>query len=165
MLKNMATMFWCCDNFNQDLSSWDVSSVKTMEMMFCDCESLTINPGWVINRGTNTNSMFDNTPLKNVKLVRSSYNLKTANKDSKNLVDYYNEKLEQRRGKKTPTNISALPEELIDKTLEYFDPRGYTPTVKSRKAPPKESLLLSPGGGYAGGKKKKRTQKRNNRKF
>ncbi len=164
-VETMKYMFYGCESFNRDLSKWNVSNVTNMYCMFTSCKSLTINPGWTINKDTNAQRMFDNTPLQGQVLRRAPYNIREANKDSKNLVDYYNEKLEKRRGKKIPTNISALPEELIDKTLEFFDPYGYTSTVKSRKAPPKESLLLSPGGGYAGGKKRKRTQKRNNRKF
>ena len=33
-VTDMSGMFYCCDRFNQDISSWDVSSVKDMSHMF-----------------------------------------------------------------------------------------------------------------------------------
>ena len=34
----MNFMFWGCENFNSDLSKWDVSSVGNMEYMFQNCK-------------------------------------------------------------------------------------------------------------------------------
>jgi surface protein len=35
----MSAMFRGCSSFNGDLSGWDVSNVKDMSLMFCDCTS------------------------------------------------------------------------------------------------------------------------------
>ena len=42
----MYSMFWNCENFNSDLSKWDVSNVKDMSDMFYKCKSLKNKPSW-----------------------------------------------------------------------------------------------------------------------
>ena len=39
-------MFKGCENFNCDLSKWNVSIVKNMAGMFDDCKSLKQIPSW-----------------------------------------------------------------------------------------------------------------------
>ncbi|WP_104757852.1 BspA family leucine-rich repeat surface protein [Helicobacter salomonis] len=50
MLDSKPTLFGRffinCDNFNQSLNCWDVSSVIKMEQMFVGCTSLTTLPHW-----------------------------------------------------------------------------------------------------------------------
>ena len=40
-VKNMYAMFGDCTNFNCDLSDWDVSNVKNMNAMFSGCKKFT----------------------------------------------------------------------------------------------------------------------------
>ena len=42
----MSGMFEECENFNCNLSKWDVSSVKNMVEMFDGCKSLKQIPSW-----------------------------------------------------------------------------------------------------------------------
>ena len=47
-VTNMSNMFYCCQEFNCDLSSWDVSKVNVEDMsdMFYNCNSLKNKPNW-----------------------------------------------------------------------------------------------------------------------
>ena len=45
-VKDMYAMFWDCENFNSDLSNWDVSNVTDMRNMFYSCDSLKNKPSW-----------------------------------------------------------------------------------------------------------------------
>ncbi len=42
----MSFMFHNCENFNSDLSKWDVSKVENMSWMFDGCDSLSKKPDW-----------------------------------------------------------------------------------------------------------------------
>ena len=33
----MIYMFWHCENFNQDISNWNVSNITDMDGIFYDC--------------------------------------------------------------------------------------------------------------------------------
>ncbi|HHP0319420.1 TPA: BspA family leucine-rich repeat surface protein [Campylobacter jejuni] len=58
-VENMACMFSGCENFNQDLSSWDTSKVKTMAYMFADCENFNQDiSGWDVGKVRNMEYMF-----------------------------------------------------------------------------------------------------------
>ncbi|EOH2348735.1 BspA family leucine-rich repeat surface protein [Campylobacter jejuni] len=35
----MEGMFWGCENFNQDISAWNTSSVENMSCMFLGCRN------------------------------------------------------------------------------------------------------------------------------
>ena len=39
-------MFKDCKNFNCDLSNWNISSVKYMDSIFTNCNSLKNTPSW-----------------------------------------------------------------------------------------------------------------------
>ena len=45
-VKDMNHMFCNCQKFNCDLSKWDVSNVTKMEYMFDGCKSLKNKPSW-----------------------------------------------------------------------------------------------------------------------
>ena len=55
-------MFKRCENFNCDLSNWDVSNVETMIEMFYCCKKFTGKglENWNISKVKNTDNMFDN---------------------------------------------------------------------------------------------------------
>ena len=168
-------MFSTCREFNQDLSNWDVSNVKDMSYMFFRCEKLEKNPGWVVNKGTNQEHIFGKMnrdiqmPLHNVVLKESSYDIKGANQNIKNMIMSYNRLSNENTG---TTNFASLPEDLLDEIITFFDPDGYTQIARARKSnrasKPRKSSKTSKlskthpgGGGYAGGRRKRRkTRKR-----
>ena len=45
-VEDIISMFKDCKNFNCDLSSWDISSVKYMDSIFTNCDSLKNKPIW-----------------------------------------------------------------------------------------------------------------------
>ncbi|WP_158652062.1 BspA family leucine-rich repeat surface protein, partial [Helicobacter bizzozeronii] len=45
-VKNMAGMFFKCANFNQSLENWNVSSATEKLNMFYNCPALTTLPHW-----------------------------------------------------------------------------------------------------------------------
>ena len=53
-------MFWDCENFNSDLSNWDVSNGEDFEGMFSDCKNLTSLDvsNWEVGNGENFGGMF-----------------------------------------------------------------------------------------------------------
>ncbi|HHP0319300.1 TPA: BspA family leucine-rich repeat surface protein [Campylobacter jejuni] len=58
-VKTMAYMFWGCKNFNQPLGDWDVSEVKTMAYMFADCKNFNQPLGdWDVSSVKNMRGMF-----------------------------------------------------------------------------------------------------------
>ena len=61
-------MFYNCENFNCDLSNWDVSNVKNMICMFKFCKKFTGEglENWNISNAKSMNYIFDGyTSLKN----------------------------------------------------------------------------------------------------
>ena len=58
-VTNMSKMFYYAESFNQDLSRWDVSSVTNMSFMFYYADSFNqqLND-WEIQPGTSTSYMF-----------------------------------------------------------------------------------------------------------
>ena len=62
VIKDMGSMFSGCENFNCDLSKWDVSNVKYMGSMFCHCENFTGQglEKWDVSNVENMNAMFYN---------------------------------------------------------------------------------------------------------
>jgi surface protein len=162
-VEDMRYMFGSCRSFNQDLSNWDVSNVKTMESMFKGCESLTKKPNWVVNIETDTDGMFEDTPLEGQELER--YDLREANKNVRNTIDLFRHK-----------KFHKIPEDVVrDFIIPQFDPRGATRTMKlierrrKEKTENKRDEEEPGGGGYTRGrgrgKKRKRTQKRKNKKL
>ena len=64
----MNYMFQYCENFNCDLSKWDVSNVKRMILMFQDCKKFEGKglENWDVSNVINMRDMFDGcTSLKN----------------------------------------------------------------------------------------------------
>jgi|GEM_PF-904833 len=58
-VTNMAGMFWEATNFNSDISSWDVSSVKDMYRLFDGASSFNQNIGnWDVSNVQNMLTMF-----------------------------------------------------------------------------------------------------------
>ena len=58
-------MFDGCENFNQNISNWDVSNVIEMEYMFCDCKSFNQDlSGWNVPKVSYIHHIFDNCPIK-----------------------------------------------------------------------------------------------------
>ena len=61
----MGNMFECCESFNQDLSSWNISNVTNMSFMFCWCKSFNQDISkWNVSNVRNNYCMFDNCPIK-----------------------------------------------------------------------------------------------------
>ena len=61
----MAYMFQGCNNFNQDISEWDVSNVTDMSFMFCWCESFNQDISkWNVSKVKNNILMFHNCSIK-----------------------------------------------------------------------------------------------------
>jgi surface protein len=176
-VEDMRYMFGSCRSFNQDLSNWDIFNVTNMKGMFEYCESLTTKPNWFINKKTITKKMFDYTPLKGQELERAPYDIREANKNVRNT----NRLLNVLGRNKTLKNVKLpeIPEDIIYKTKQFFDPDELTKTIKKEKKNKiedikkgnVEELYLPPkppsrdeepgGGGYTRGRGKKRTQKRN----
>ena len=69
-------MFQYCENFNCDLSKWDVSNVKRMILMFQDCEKFEGKglDKWKTTNFVHTNNMF--LGCKNFNCDLSKWNLK-----------------------------------------------------------------------------------------
>jgi len=58
-------MFYECNNFNQDISGWNVSNVENMDLMFCGCRNFNQDLSqWKVNKVVNHISMFDDCPIK-----------------------------------------------------------------------------------------------------
>ena len=58
-VTNMEGMFCGCKSFNQDISNWDVSKVTNMAYMFQDCYKFNQNISeWDVSSVTNMYSMF-----------------------------------------------------------------------------------------------------------
>ena len=56
---DMACMFYKCKSFNSDLSKWDVSSVGDMKFMFQDCKNFNCDlSNWKVSRVKNMDCMF-----------------------------------------------------------------------------------------------------------
>ena len=59
-VTDMNNMFWCCHNFNQDISKWNVSNVQDMNAMFCCCYNFNQNLSkWNVFKVQNMSFMFD----------------------------------------------------------------------------------------------------------
>lgn len=58
-VENMSSMFENCPHFNEDISSWDVSSVvKDMSSMFCLCKDFNEPIGcWDVRKVENMDGM------------------------------------------------------------------------------------------------------------
>ncbi|WP_086289188.1 BspA family leucine-rich repeat surface protein [Campylobacter devanensis] len=58
-VENMSSMFGNCPHFNEDISSWDVSSVvKDMSSMFCLCKDFNEPIGcWDVRKVENMDGM------------------------------------------------------------------------------------------------------------
>ena len=61
----MNYMFYDCENFNGDISDWDVSKVTSMDSMFYGCKKFNSNISkWDVSKVTNTVYMFDRCSIK-----------------------------------------------------------------------------------------------------
>ena len=65
-VKDMTGTFYGCESFNQPLNNWDVSNVTDMDGMFYGCESFNqpLN-NWDVSNVTNMDYMFDGCELFN----------------------------------------------------------------------------------------------------
>ena len=61
-VKNMQVMFYKCHKFDCDLSNWDVSKVEDMSYMFTNCDNFTGKglAQWNTYKVKNMNHMFSN---------------------------------------------------------------------------------------------------------
>ena len=58
-------MFFECENFNQDLSPWDVRNVKDTSYMFLKCKNFNQDLSkWDLSNVIDHNHMFYECPLK-----------------------------------------------------------------------------------------------------
>ena len=61
----MSGLFYLCESFNQDLSSWDVSNVTDMSCMFENCKSFNKDLSkWNVLKVQDNLLMFHNCPIK-----------------------------------------------------------------------------------------------------
>ena len=80
-ITDMEYLFWDT-NFNQDISSWDVSSVKNMRAMFAEANDFNQNIGsWDVSSVTDMNTMFRNTYVFNQDI--GSWNVSSVTNMSK----------------------------------------------------------------------------------
>ena len=67
----MAAMFWGCNNFNSDLSKWDVSSVADMDSMFWNCKKFNSDLSkWDVSSVTYMGDMFEGCEIFNSNLSK-----------------------------------------------------------------------------------------------
>jgi surface protein len=58
-VTDMHFMFCCCEKFNCDLSRWNVSNVKNMKLMFCRCKQFNQDlSNWDVSNVNTMRSMF-----------------------------------------------------------------------------------------------------------
>ena len=58
-------MFYSCEAFNQDISSWNVSNVTNMYSMFRGCKAFNRDISkWNVSKVTNLFYMFFNCPIE-----------------------------------------------------------------------------------------------------
>jgi surface protein len=61
-VKDMAEMFYSCNNFNCDISNWDVSNVEMMNITFYDCENFDCDlSSWDVEKVKRWNNVFGGT--------------------------------------------------------------------------------------------------------
>ena len=61
----MRGMFYVCKNFNQDISSWNVSNVEDMRSMFDGCENFNQNiSSWDVSKVEDMSNMFYGCQIK-----------------------------------------------------------------------------------------------------
>ena len=60
-VTNMSAMFYYCKNFNCDLSNWDVSNVENTSYMFYNCKNFNCDlSNWDVSKVTDMDNMFVN---------------------------------------------------------------------------------------------------------
>ena len=73
-VKDMRSMFCDCKKFNSDLSKWDVSNVKDMRFMFQNCKKFNSDLSkWDVSKVINMSYMFDG--CKNFNSDLSNWNV------------------------------------------------------------------------------------------
>ena len=84
-IKNMESMFNCCDNLNCDLSKWIVSNVKNMTSMFYGCKNFEGKglENWDVSKVKDKDLIFRGCDSLHNK---PSWYSKTANKKINNAV-------------------------------------------------------------------------------
>ncbi len=75
-VTNMGGMFYNCLIDNPVINAWNVLNVTNMNYMFFSCKKLKNPPRWIINEGTNTSHIFENTRFKDYQLQIVQYNIK-----------------------------------------------------------------------------------------
>ena len=64
-ITNMSYLFFDMDNFNGDISKWNVSNVESMAQMFRGCKSFNQNiSNWDVSKVTDIDFMFDYCPIE-----------------------------------------------------------------------------------------------------
>jgi surface protein len=80
-VTSLSSMFWKCDNFNSDLSMWDVSNIKNMSGMFQGCHNFNGNiSNWNTSNVTNMAIMFTEA---------SKFNQNLSNWDTSNVTNMH----------------------------------------------------------------------------